>query len=842
MPNAGEQLRADVLDNRARFILREPTLDAEVNRVLARTFAAWVASIRRALGKRTIGPSELAEVIRRASVLRDVGRITDAALASVRAFVSKRAAATFRTEVYRHAQTMEASAGTSFDGLNAAAVATAFHDAIPGIMGTVSFAGASRAAHRAMQKDVAEAIAEGWDLNRLVRKWDGGAGAGRIASDARILARTAAIAASAKAQLYAYGQDPDVVAVQWESTFDARTCIRCSTLHGRVFPKAHAPPLPAHYQCRCVWLPIFKDASLNADLDNAEPYSAPAPAQFLQNDRKFETWLDGQDESIQRDFFGSELKYEAWNDGKLDLADMIRDDGTTKNDREVADAVGDIGWVEGVLDRNRTTSLPPPRVAGGPVASGPAPQTPEPVRWVAPTAETPSEPGYVYHATNTERALQIAEDGKLKTFGPSYGTDQPEWPDGSKQKRSYFTRKAGAAWQFAPEEGKPVLLRTRETDAFKRESTGDIYTTKAVKASALEVLTDRGWEPLAGPLPGSVPVVTGPGPAARAEIEDLLAQVRAPREPTAADKERFAAANRVLFAPATQKSAEKLAAAQLEWISARQLAQSNARDASSIQGDMNSLAATLDKDGAELSEGVTEEIIFKIQDLTRELVIARGETPGAVRNQIMEKVLAVPKPIALPKPVISDALKGERFGEAAYRGAAAEFSRMVAEREVSKGKAHIWVQSAAEQQGTLAGRGSFDYYTWNLTMGAMNSTRTTVHELGHWLEAADYRAKELAGRFLDRRTAGEPIQKMADLAPGGGYQPDEIARPDKFINPYVGKVYGDRSTEILSMGIERMWDDPAGFAKADPEHFDFTLAIMRGDYSAAERIARGLAG
>jgi hypothetical protein len=66
------------------------------------------------------------------------------------------------------------------------------------------------------------------------------------------------------------------------------------------------------------------------------------------------------------------------------------------------------------------------------------------------------DPNYVYHATNIERANDIAESGKLSLFKPGDFTDQATWPDGSTAKRNYFTPTAQNTWQFAPEEGKPV--------------------------------------------------------------------------------------------------------------------------------------------------------------------------------------------------------------------------------------------------------------------------------------------------------------------------------------------------------------------------------------------------
>jgi hypothetical protein len=108
-----------------------------------------------------------------------------------------------------------------------------------------------------------------------------------------------------------------------------------------------------------------------------------------------------------------------------------------------------------------------------------------------------SDPGYVYHATNTDRIREIAASGKLDTHRPGDFTDQDVWPDGSTQKRNYFTSTAQNTWQFAPEEGTPTLLRMKQdVHPLKKESTGDLYSTKPVPSERLEVMTDMGWRPI----------------------------------------------------------------------------------------------------------------------------------------------------------------------------------------------------------------------------------------------------------------------------------------------------------------------------------------------------------
>lgn len=45
---------------------------------------------------------------------------------------------------------------------------------------------------------------------------------------------------------------------------------------------------------------------------------------------------------------------------------------------------------------------------------------------------------------------------------------------------------------------------------------------------------------------------------------------------------------------------------------------------------------------------------------------------------------------------------------------------------------------------------------------------------------------------------------------------------------YVGKHYPSGDTEILSMGLEKLYDSPLDFAEKDPEFFKFLLGILDG--------------
>lgn len=106
-------------------------------------------------------------------------------------------------------------------------------------------------------------------------------------------------------------------------------------------------------------------------------------------------------------------------------------------------------------------------------------------------------------------------------------------------------------------------------------------------------------------------------------------------------------------------------------------------------------------------------------------------------------------------------------------------------------------------------------------------TRTIIHELGHILEVRGAGNLQKALDFYDRRTAGEALEKLSKLTGVSAYDPSEKARKDKFIHPYMGKEYGRTATEIVSMGIEYIYDETVSFAKQDPDYFDFIYNLLR---------------
>jgi len=112
--------------------------------------------------------------------------------------------------------------------------------------------------------------------------------------------------------------------------------------------------------------------------------------------------------------------------------------------------------------------------------------------------------------------------------------------------------------------------------------------------------------------------------------------------------------------------------------------------------------------------------------------------------------------------------------------------------------------------------------------------RVTVHELAHHLECTNPQIYADCVAFRASRTMpGEQPQSLRRLTGSTRFRVSEVAIEDHWEDRggsvYAGKVYPPelRATEVLTMGLERMYTNPVGFAKDDPEYFKFILGVLR---------------
>jgi hypothetical protein len=129
----------------------------------------------------------------------------------------------------------------------------------------------------------------------------------------------------------------------------------------------------------------------------------------------------------------------------------------------------------------------------------------------------------------------------------------------------------------------------------------------------------------------------------------------------------------------------------------------------------------------------------------------------------------------------------------------------------------------------------------HVMLTAKSPNSVIVHEMGHWMEHAVPEATKRISQFLKRRSKAELLSPLNALEVTNQFDDAELGVADEFIVPYIGKYYargmfpaGFRpdwnriyASEVLSMGLQYMYENPVKFAQQDPEMFDLIFDILR---------------
>jgi hypothetical protein len=98
-----------------------------------------------------------------------------------------------------------------------------------------------------------------------------------------------------------------------------------------------------------------------------------------------------------------------------------------------------------------------------------------------------------------------------------------------------------------------------------------------------------------------------------------------------------------------------------------------------------------------------------------------------------------------------------------------------------------------------------------------------LHELGHTIDSETDQGRKT------KAFEAAAIQKHKTRWVGGGCDADEVGSKNGFMSAYTGKYYNSPdASEVLSMGIQALHEKPIAFAKESPDHFNFTIASLRG--------------
>ena len=168
--------------------------------------------------------------------------------------------------------------------------------------------------------------------------------------------------------------------------------------------------------------------------------------------------------------------------------------------------------------------------------------------------------------------------------------------------------------------------------------------------------------------------------------------------------------------------------------------------------------------------------------------------------------------------------------------------KVIPEKDLRQQSAEFYRLTRGRGSGTIdsftktTDRACADKVKRLVNIGASGKKSTMFHEMAHHIEFGDPEIGNTALDWIRSRASGN-VRKLKSLT-GKSYRSSEIAYPDNFLSPYVGKVYaykqGGQSklapiTEVISMGVERFSDPIAmvNFYLKDPEHFKFVLGAIR---------------
>jgi len=130
-------------------------------------------------------------------------------------------------------------------------------------------------------------------------------------------------------------------------------------------------------------------------------------------------------------------------------------------------------------------------------------------------------------------------------------------------------------------------------------------------------------------------------------------------------------------------------------------------------------------------------------------------------------------------------------------------------------------------------RGNRAYFMEDRTIHINKNTSISVivHEIVHDIEYSQPDVSAKTKAFLLKRANGEQTQSLQKLMGNKSYDQLEMTYVDEWKkrggSHYMGKLYLRASTEILTMGVERILKDAKEFADNDPEYFRFMLEILR---------------
>jgi hypothetical protein len=226
-----------------------------------------------------------------------------------------------------------------------------------------------------------------------------------------------------------------------------------------------------------------------------------------------------------------------------------------------------------------------------------------------------------------------------------------------------------------------------------------------------------------------------------------------------------------------------------------------------------------------------------------ELYDKRMEIKTPLRKKVQEQILKVKK----PSPIVVNAFGNyPGFSDKEKGGVTKAIEWMTGKVSIGPQGESVPPYNTINDNSDRIGRGGPSAYysvrehVINIPTG-MDNPAINVHEMGHGIEYKMPGVQSATLRFLNYRVKDEPLQKLKEVLPDSGYASWEEGRKDnfekafgKYSSWYVGKKPNGNATEVVSMGVQKLYEDAEYFAQNDPEYCAFILGVLDGSIRDVE--------
>lgn len=134
-----------------------------------------------------------------------------------------------------------------------------------------------------------------------------------------------------------------------------------------------------------------------------------------------------------------------------------------------------------------------------------------------------------------------------------------------------------------------------------------------------------------------------------------------------------------------------------------------------------------------------------------------------------------------------------------------------------------------------------EYNKPSVCLAEHESPAVAAHEFGHVLEHSNGTANLAKAFVLSQAEKPNKIRRASLQEVSMTYEKNEEFIPPKggaFESLYAAKWYGNQeSSEVISMGVQSLFEDPVQFALNYPDHFAFTTAFLRNELPSVDLVS-----